>query len=113
VVRNESGSLCHTDVVTDARQWPPRPGAGPIPLTAAEIATATGGRLIRASDRPIRGAAVDSRQVLPDSLFVALPGERTDGHAFVPAAIAAGAAAVLVRDVTRSWRPQLWPATWP
>ncbi len=48
------------------------------------------------SDRPIRGAAVDSRLVAPGEVFVALPGERTDGHAFIADAIARGAAAVVV-----------------
>ena len=69
------------------------PDAG---LTAAELAAITGGRLVAASDRSIRGGAVDSRAVEPGNLFVALPGEQTDGHAFVGAALAAGAAAVLV-----------------
>ena len=44
----------------------------------------------------MRGGAVDSRAVEPGNLFVALPGERTDGHAFVGAALDAGAAGVLV-----------------
>jgi len=38
----------------------------------------------------------DSRQVMPGMLFVALQGERFDGHEFVRAVIAAGAAAALV-----------------
>lgn len=38
----------------------------------------------------------DSRRVEPGSLFVAIPGARADGRAFVPAAVAAGAAAVVV-----------------
>jgi len=46
--------------------------------------------------RPIAAAANDSRDLVPDGLFVALPGERTDGHRFVPAAYAAGAAVLLV-----------------
>ncbi len=65
-------------------------------LTADELAAITGGRIIARSDRRIRGGAVDSRAVEPGNLFVALPGERTDGHAFVGAALAAGAAAALV-----------------
>ena len=69
------------------------PDAG---LAAAELAAITGGRLLAASGRPIRGGAVDSRAVEPGNLFVALPGEQTDGHAFVGAALAAGAAAALV-----------------
>jgi len=40
----------------------------------------------------------DSRQGEPGALFVALRGERFDGHAFVAAAMAAGAAAVLVEQ---------------
>jgi UDP-N-acetylmuramoyl-tripeptide--D-alanyl-D-alanine ligase len=39
---------------------------------------------------------VDSRAVRPGELFVALPGERTDGHRFLGDAVAAGAAALLV-----------------
>lgn len=43
-----------------------------------------------------RGAAIDSRRVEGGELFFALPGERTDGHRFVAAALAAGAAAAVV-----------------
>ncbi|MDO5285347.1 MAG: UDP-N-acetylmuramoyl-tripeptide--D-alanyl-D-alanine ligase [Actinomycetia bacterium] len=39
---------------------------------------------------------VDSRLATPGALFVALAGERTDGHRFVPAALEAGAAGALV-----------------
>jgi UDP-N-acetylmuramoyl-tripeptide--D-alanyl-D-alanine ligase len=39
---------------------------------------------------------VDSRQAGPGSLFVALPGEHTDGHAYVAHAFSRGAAAALV-----------------
>ncbi|EED33853.1 UDP-N-acetylmuramoylalanyl-D-glutamyl-2, 6-diaminopimelate--D-alanyl-D-alanyl ligase [gamma proteobacterium NOR5-3] len=42
------------------------------------------------------GVAIDSRQVSPGDLFIALPGERVDGHDFVDAAIARGAIAALV-----------------
>jgi UDP-N-acetylmuramoyl-tripeptide--D-alanyl-D-alanine ligase len=76
---------------------PSLPGERPAPaLTADELVRLTGGRLLARSDRPIRGAAVDSRDVRPGQLFVALPGERTDGHRFIPEAVAAGASAVLV-----------------
>ena len=44
----------------------------------------------------IGGIAVDSREVRPGDLFVALPGIRADGHAFLSAAAQAGAAAALV-----------------
>ncbi len=56
----------------------------------------TGGRLVRDSYRPVRGAAVDSRRIRPGELFVALPGERTDGHRYLGEAVRSGAAALLV-----------------
>jgi UDP-N-acetylmuramoyl-tripeptide--D-alanyl-D-alanine ligase len=74
----------------------PASPALPAPLTAAELVDLTGGRLLRSSGRPVRGAAVDSRLVQPGELFVALPGERTDGHRHLGDAARAGAAALLV-----------------
>jgi len=65
-------------------------------LTTADVADATGGAVLRWSSRRIRGAAVDSRRVGSGELFVALPGERTDGHRFLTDAVAAGAACLLV-----------------
>ena len=82
---------------TDA--LPERPSGG---FGADELATASGGILLARSDRPMRGAAVDSRRVRPGQLFVALPGERTDGHEFLAQAVAAGATGLLV---TRPPRP--------
>ncbi|MEW5991930.1 MAG: UDP-N-acetylmuramoyl-tripeptide--D-alanyl-D-alanine ligase [Chloroflexota bacterium] len=67
-------------------------------MNARELAALTGGRLLRTSNRPIRGAAVDARLVAPGELFVALRGERTDGHRFLAEAARAGAAALLVSD---------------
>ena len=45
---------------------------------------------------PITGVTNDSRAVRPGSLFVAIPGLHADGHDFVGAAAASGAAAALV-----------------
>jgi len=42
-----------------------------------------------------RGATLDSRKVKPGMLFVAVKGERVDGHDFIPQALAAGAAGVI------------------
>jgi UDP-N-acetylmuramoyl-L-alanyl-D-glutamate--2,6-diaminopimelate ligase len=47
------------------------------------------------SDPEITGVTADSRKVAPGSLFVALPGTAADGRAFIPQALAQGAAAVL------------------
>ena len=50
-------------------------------------------------------AAIDSRQVIPGSLFVALPGERVDGHNFVDDAFKRGASFALIqRDVDASFQ---------
>ncbi|MBB2925125.1 UDP-N-acetylmuramoyl-tripeptide--D-alanyl-D-alanine ligase [Cellulomonas cellasea] len=76
-----------------------------IALTAAEIAAATGGVLRPDTLDPrtvVTGpVVVDSRQVGPGSLFVALPGEHVDGHDFAAGAVAAGAALVVAaRELT-------------
>ena len=41
------------------------------------------------------GATLDSRLVKPGMLFVAVKGERVDGHDFIPQALAAGAAGII------------------
>ncbi|HBA92766.1 MAG TPA: UDP-N-acetylmuramoyl-L-alanyl-D-glutamate--2,6-diaminopimelate ligase, partial [Anaerolineaceae bacterium] len=43
----------------------------------------------------ITGIALDSRQVQPGYLFVALTGGSADGHCYIPAAVAQGAVAVV------------------
>lgn len=55
-----------------------------------------GGRILAGGDADVRGVAYDSRNLAPGDLFIAWSGQRYDGHDFVPAALAAGAAAVAV-----------------
>lgn len=65
--------------------------------TLGDLAAATaGGTLTGDPDREIDAIVVDSRRVRPGALFVALRGASLDGHAFAAAALAAGAAAVVV-----------------
>ncbi|MBK1636308.1 UDP-N-acetylmuramoyl-tripeptide--D-alanyl-D-alanine ligase [Rhodovulum adriaticum] len=64
--------------------------------TAAEAAAATGGRAT--CDWQASGVSIDTRSLAPGDLFVALK-DRRDGHEFVAAALAAGAAAALVSRV--------------
>ncbi|MCL4528722.1 MAG: UDP-N-acetylmuramoyl-tripeptide--D-alanyl-D-alanine ligase [Chloroflexi bacterium] len=53
----------------------------------------------------ITEAAIDSRQVIPGSLFVALPGERMDGHDFINEAFKRGASFALIQqDADASFR---------
>jgi UDP-N-acetylmuramoyl-tripeptide--D-alanyl-D-alanine ligase len=67
-----------------------------IEMTLAEVAAVTGGRLHRATgDERVTAVEFDSRTVGPGGLFLALPGERVDGHDFAAAAVAGGAVGVL------------------
>ena len=65
-------------------------------LRATDIAAATDGGL-HGDDVTVSGVAIDSRQVVGGELFVPLVAER-DGHDFVPAAVARGAALVLTQQ---------------
>ena len=77
------------------------------PRSLAFIAQATGGRLVGAN-RVVDGVATDTR-ALPggDALFVALKGERFDGHAHVRAAIDGGCVAALVSHELAVDAPQV------
>lgn len=65
------------------------------PLRLSHIAQLCRGQL-HGPDVSVSSVAIDSRQHLDGGLFVALPGEKVDGHDFVAAAAANGAAAALV-----------------
>ncbi|QFZ22583.1 UDP-N-acetylmuramoyl-tripeptide--D-alanyl-D-alanine ligase [Saccharothrix syringae] len=68
-----------------------------IPLSLAEIAEVVGGTLHNATgDEVVTGSVeFDTREVTEGGLFLALPGERVDGHDFAAQAVARGAAGVL------------------
>ena len=59
-----------------------------MPMSLTEIAQAVDGRLMPTTmptDEPVAiSAFTDSRQIVPGSVFVAIAGERVDGHDFVP-----------------------------
>ncbi len=68
-------------------------------LAGRDIALAVGGRLLNGSpDAVVGGVSIDTRTLKPGDLYVAIRGERFDGHAFVEAALAAGASGVIVSD---------------
>lgn len=65
-------------------------------MTLGKVVNAVGGQLLHAPrSRKISGVSIDSRQILPGQLFVALRGERVDGLDYASLAVAAGAAAVI------------------
>jgi UDP-N-acetylmuramoyl-tripeptide--D-alanyl-D-alanine ligase len=78
-----------------------------IALPAKEAAVVLG---VEAVNAPVTRVSTDTRDLLPGDLFVALVGERYNGHAFVPAAFAAGASGAVVemgRSITGDpdWNP--------
>ncbi|WP_447936418.1 UDP-N-acetylmuramoyl-tripeptide--D-alanyl-D-alanine ligase [Thermomonas fusca] len=77
------------------------------PRLLSWIAQATGGRLV-GDDRTVDAVATDTR-ALPggDALFVALKGERFDGHAHVRAAADGGCVAALVARPVEAALPQV------
>jgi UDP-N-acetylmuramoyl-tripeptide--D-alanyl-D-alanine ligase len=62
--------------------------------TPESLASRSGGRLLRSSERGIAGAFIDSREALEGGVFVPIVAAR-DGHDFIQDAVAGGAAAVL------------------
>jgi UDP-N-acetylmuramoyl-tripeptide--D-alanyl-D-alanine ligase len=69
-----------------------------IPMTLRELATVVDGTLRHADPGAVvtGGVEFDSRSVRPGDVFLALPGERVDGHEYVAAASAAGAVVAIV-----------------
>ena len=59
-------------------------------------------------DAPFSEIVIDSREAVPGSLFVALRGERMDGHRFVDDALARGASAALVSAASGLGGPHLF-----
>ncbi len=56
-------------------------------------------KVVGASEIEITGVNIDSRQVAPGHLFMAMRGTQTDGHAYIAAAIEKGATAVLCEEM--------------
>ena len=79
------------------------------PKSLRQIAVATGGAVWGQEGTIVTSVGSDSRNSAPQELFVALRGERFDGHQFVEAARKRGAAAALVETVSSQWRnfPQI------
>jgi UDP-N-acetylmuramoyl-tripeptide--D-alanyl-D-alanine ligase len=79
---------------------------GPLDWTLATVAAATGGVVDGDPTMPVHSISTDSRAVEPGSVFVAIRGERYDGHDFATDAVGVGAVAALVE---RGSRPSLVP----
>ncbi|MGB3336454.1 MAG: UDP-N-acetylmuramoyl-tripeptide--D-alanyl-D-alanine ligase [Devosia sp.] len=66
--------------------------------TISDILAATGGVTDLDPDTPINSVSIDSRELGADALFVAIKGDRFDGHDFVDKALENGAVAALVSE---------------
>jgi UDP-N-acetylmuramoyl-tripeptide--D-alanyl-D-alanine ligase len=82
-------------------------------LTLADAIEALTSTRPSLAETVITEAEIDSRQVIPGSLFVALPGERVDGHDYVADAFQRGASVALIQhDIPGSFRTiRLAPGT--
>ncbi len=60
-----------------------------------EVLQATGGRLLFKGAETFTGLSIDSRTIRPGELFIALRGERFDGHDFVMDALKVGGGAIV------------------
>jgi UDP-N-acetylmuramoyl-tripeptide--D-alanyl-D-alanine ligase len=69
----------------------------PLSLSAADVAAVTGGRISRGDPALAIGRiSIDSRAIAPGDFFVAIRGDRFDGHEFVSEALQRGASGALV-----------------
>jgi UDP-N-acetylmuramoyl-tripeptide--D-alanyl-D-alanine ligase len=66
-------------------------------LTLADVLEVLTGHRLEMIETVINEAAIDSRQAIPGSMFIALPGEKTDGHNFVGDAFKNGASLALIQ----------------
>ncbi len=70
-------------------------------LTVQQIADAVGGQVTRGdAGVTIKNVCTDTRKLKPGDLFIALTGERFDGHDYVKQAVEAGAAALMLAKPT-------------
>lgn len=73
--------------------------------TSDELRHATGGTLT--AELTVTGISIDTRTLQKGDLFIALKGDRSDGHAHIETALNAGAACVMVHDRMGSTDPRL------
>ena len=71
-------------------------------LSLREIIDATGGTILNEASPDFSGVSIDSRTIKEGELFIALKGDRFDGHAFVMNALEKGAGAMLDRNTVCS-----------
>jgi len=76
-------------------------------LRLADVIEALGNQRPNNAEQVITQAVIDSRNAIPGCLFVALPGEKVDGHDFISKAFEQGANFALVQKDLSAQFPQL------
>ncbi len=76
-------------------------------LSIQEILQAVGGKPCHSAEGFVTGISIDSRNMQPGWLFIAIEGEHFDGHDFVNAVVEQGAAAVLVHHPVETSVPAI------
>ncbi len=67
-------------------------------ISLQEVVDAVGGEVVNYQELDIDNVSTDTRQIKSGDLFIALKGERFDGHDFIDDAVAKGAVAVIVSE---------------
>ncbi len=77
-------------------------------LSIKEMAQITGGQVVNYSKRNnfVTGVSTDTRKINKNDLFIALIGDKFDGHSFIKDAIKMGATAVLISDISIIEKPR-------
>ncbi|MDO9262427.1 MAG: UDP-N-acetylmuramoyl-tripeptide--D-alanyl-D-alanine ligase [Desulfosalsimonadaceae bacterium] len=69
----------------------------PVPWTMDDMVSATGGEPVSGgTSASFEGVSIDSRNISPKDLFVAVRGARHDGHGFIPEVVASGVKGLVV-----------------
>lgn len=105
------GNKLHFDDVEVAAQALSEPAAAPGVFGAAELARATGGSVLAAPKAPhaLRGTVLtDTRVDLGGAWFLAIAGDRFDGHRYLDAAAERGAIGAVVSRIPEGFDLQAW-----
>lgn len=74
-----------------------QPDIKPIPFTPERLKSATGGELLCGDSGALfKGISINSRDIGPEDLFIAIKGANHDGHDFVESVLAAGIKGIVI-----------------
>jgi murE/murF fusion protein len=102
-----AAAMAAADIPSQSFEPLPKPDEARPLWTLEEMVAATGGRIEGVdAGTEISGLSIDSRTIQPGEAFVAIAGERFDGHDFAGAALEAGAALAIVSETRHADLPK-------